>query len=328
MRYLCLIAKIVETGEVCAIKKVLHDKRFKNRELQIMRQLSVQRHPYILLLRHHFVSKGTKSDDIYLNLVLDFMPETLYTIVKHYHKSKQLVPIQYTKVYMYQLGRALAHIHNMRICHRDIKPQNLLIDPIKNVLKLCDFGSAKVLVRGELNVAYICSRYYRAPELIFGSADYSTTIDIWSYGCVVSELLLGSPIFPGGTGVDQIVEIVKILGTPTKDELKSMNPNYQAFKFPNMTARTWYDVFGPSTPSDATNLVDRLLQYNPMNRLSGLAVCSHPFFDALRDPKFTIAPHVDDAADVVGVPLAKEMFTFTPEELAEPTSVKEKLKQN
>ncbi len=281
-----------------------------------MTQLSEKTHPYILFLRHYFVSKSTKSDDVYLNLVLDFVPETLYSIIRYYHKSKQLVPLKYTKVYMYQLGRALAHIHNMGICHRDIKPQNLLIDPVKNVLKLCDFGSAKVLVRGELNVAYICSRYYRAPELIFGSSDYSTKIDIWSYGCVLSELLLGSPIFPGGSGVDQIVEIVKILGTPTKDELKSMNPNYQAFKFPNMKARTWCDIFGHSTPSDAANLVDKLLQYNPMTRLTGMDVCNHPFFDALRDPKFSIASHVDDAADGAEAPLASEMFEFTEEELA------------
>lgn len=78
-----------------------------------------------------------------------------------------------------------------------LQPQNLLVDPATFVLKLCDFGSAKALVQGEPNVAYICSRYYRAPELIFGSTDYSTAIDVWSQGCVLAELLIGSPIFPG-----------------------------------------------------------------------------------------------------------------------------------
>lgn len=82
-------------------------------------------------------------------------------------------------------------------------------------------------MKGEPNVAYICSRFYRAPELIFGSTDYSTMIDVWSQGCVFAELLIGTPIFPGSSGVDQLVEIIKVLGTPTKEELKSMNPNYQ-----------------------------------------------------------------------------------------------------
>lgn len=92
----------------------------------------------------------------------------------------------------------------------DIKPHNLLVDPHTMTLKLCDFGSAKVFVPGEPNVAYICSRFYRAPELIFGSTDYTFSIDVWSMGCVFAELLIGSPLFPGNSGVDQLVEIIKV----------------------------------------------------------------------------------------------------------------------
>lgn len=78
------------------------------------------------------------------------------------------------------------------------------------LLFLSSFCSAKQLVRGEPNVSYICSRYYRAPELIFGATDYTSNIDIWSAGCVLAELLLGQPIFPGDSGVDQLVEIIKV----------------------------------------------------------------------------------------------------------------------
>ena len=89
---------------------------------------------------------------------------------------KTTMPILEVKLYIYQLFRALAYIHSQGICHRDIKPQNLLLDPSTGVLKLCDFGSAKILVENEPNVSYICSRYYRAPELIFGATNYTTKI--------------------------------------------------------------------------------------------------------------------------------------------------------
>lgn len=113
-----------------------------------------------------------------------------------------MVPNILVKLYAYQLLRSIAYIHALGICHRDIKPQNILVDPASHVLKLCDFGSAKQLVVGEPNVSYICSRYYRAPELIFGNSDYNCVIDVWSVGCVIAELMLGQPIFPGESGVD------------------------------------------------------------------------------------------------------------------------------
>ena len=129
-----------------------------------------------------------------------------------WQKAKTPLPTTHARIYVWQLCRALGQIHAAGICHRDIKPQNLLLDPKTHVVKLIDFGSAKVLVPGEPNVSYICSRYYRAPELIFGSTEYTTAIDVWSSGCVFAELLLGAPLFPGDSGVDQLVEIIKVLG--------------------------------------------------------------------------------------------------------------------
>jgi glycogen synthase kinase 3 beta len=117
-----------------------------------------------------------KKDEVYLNLVLEYVPETVYRASRHYAKLKQPMPMLQIKLYMYQLLRSLAYIHSVGICHRDIKPQNLLLNPATGVLKLCDFGSAKILVAGEPNVSYICSRYYRAPELIFGATNYTTNI--------------------------------------------------------------------------------------------------------------------------------------------------------
>lgn len=274
-------AKLCDTGELVAIKKVLQDKRFKNRELQIMRRLE---HCNIVQLKYFFYSSGEKKDEVFLNLVLEYIPETVYKVARHHSKQKQTIPISYIKLYMYQLFRSLAYIHSLGVCHRDIKPQNLLLDPETGVLKLCDFGSAKHLVRGEPNVSYICSRYYRAPELIFGATDYTTNIDVWSAGCVLAELLLGQPIFPGDSGVDQLVEIIKVLGTPTREQIREMNPNYTEFKFPQIKSHPWQKVFRQRTPEDAINLVSRLLEYTPGARITPLQACAHKFFDELRDP--------------------------------------------
>ncbi|KAL3640114.1 Shaggy-related protein kinase epsilon [Castilleja foliolosa] len=297
-------AKCLETGESVAIKKVLQDKRYKNRELQTMRLLD---HPNVVSLKHCFFST-TEKDELYLNLVLEYVPETAYRVARHYSKANQRMPMIYVKLYTYQIFRALAYIHGIGVCHRDIKPQNLLVNPHTHQLKLCDFGSAKVLVltlfpsssfdtvtatsveqlddflKGEPNISYICSRYYRAPELIFGATEYTSAIDIWSVGCVLAELLLGQPLFPGESGVDQLVEIIKVLGTPTREEIKCMNPNYTEFKFPQIKAHPWHKIFHKRTPPEAVDLVSRLLQYSPNLRYSALEACVHPFFDELRDP--------------------------------------------
>jgi glycogen synthase kinase 3 beta len=215
-------------------------------------------------------------------LVLEFVPETVYSISRRHQKHALQLPILLVKLYLYQLSRALAHIHFLGICHRDIKPQNLLVHPTTQVLKLCDFGSAKALVPGEPNVSYICSRYYRAPELIFGSTDYTTAIDIWSQGCVGAELLLGQPLFPGDSGVDQLVEIIKVLGTPTKEEIRSMNSNYMEFKFPQIKGCQWKKIFRNKTPDDAMDFISKTLAYTPSARIAPLEGCAHAFFDELR----------------------------------------------
>lgn len=100
----------------------------------------------------------------------------------------------------------------------------------------------------------------------------------------MAELLLGQPIFPGESGVDQLVEIIKVLGTPTREQIRQMNPNYQEFRFPQIKAHPWHKVFRNRTPTAAIDLVCRLLDYTPATRLTPLEACAHNFFDELRDP--------------------------------------------
>ncbi|XP_022886190.1 shaggy-related protein kinase eta isoform X2 [Olea europaea var. sylvestris] len=274
-------AKCLETGENVAIKKVLQDRRYKNRELQLMRTMD---HPNVVSLKHCFFST-TSKDELFLNLVMEYVPETMYRVVKHYSNTNQRMPLIYVKLYTYQIFRGLAYMHTVAgVCHRDLKPQNVLVNPLTHQVKICDFGSAKVLVKGEVNISYICSRFYRAPELIFGATEYTTAIDMWSAGCVLAELLLGQPLFPGENAVGQLVEIIKVLGTPTREEIRCMNPNYTDFRFPQIKAHPWHKVFHKRMPPEAIDLASRLLQYSPSLRCTALEACAHPFFDELREP--------------------------------------------
>ncbi|KAI8141831.1 kinase-like domain-containing protein [Fennellomyces sp. T-0311] len=297
-------AKLAHSGEDAAIKKVLQDKRFKNRELQIMKVMS---HPNVCGLKAYFYTQGdTKKDEVYLNLVMEYVPETVYRVSRHYAKIKQPIPMLLIKLYMYQLFRALAYSHTLGICHRDIKPQNLLVSPVTGVLKLCDFGSAKILVASEPNVSYICSRYYRAPELIFGATNYTTAIDIWSAGCVMGEFLLGQPLFPGESGIDQLVEIIKILGTPSKEQIAKMNPHYVDHKFPQIKPHPFSKVFRSRVQPEAIDLISRVLQYDPQARLTASEALIHPFFDELRNPDTKLSTGRE----------LPPLFDFTAEELS------------
>ncbi|EGC48303.1 protein kinase [Histoplasma capsulatum var. duboisii H88] len=310
--------KISPSGEDAAIKRVLQDKRFKNRELQIMR---IVRHPNIVQLKAFYYSNGERKDEVYLNLVLEFVPETVYSASRYFNKMKTTMPMLEVKLYIYQLFRSLAYIHSQGICHRDIKPQNLLLDPNTGILKLCDFGSAKILVENEPNVSYICSRYYRSPELIFGATNYTTKIDVWSTGCVMAELMLGQPLFPGESGIDQLVEIIKVLGTPTREQIRTMNPNYMEHKFPQIKPHPFNKVFRKAPP-EAIDLITALLEYTPTQRLSAVEAMCHPFFDELRDPN----TRLPDSRHPSNPPRAlPNLFDFSRHELSIMPSLNNKL---
>ncbi|KAG5504931.1 hypothetical protein JKF63_04377 [Porcisia hertigi] len=138
------------------------------------------------------------------------------------------LPLRWVKIMLFQLARGLAFMHARHVCHRDLKPSNVLVDPDTGRVQLCDFGSAKQIIMPaeEKNVSYICSRYYRAPELLFGALHYGCAVDMWSFGCIAAELLResGLPLFRGCTSIDQMAELFKVLGAPSKLEMYAMNP--------------------------------------------------------------------------------------------------------
>lgn len=247
--------------------------------------------------------------------MLEYVPETVYRASRHYAKLKQPMPMLQIKLYMYQLLRSLAYIHSVGICHRDIKPQNLLLNPATGVLKLCDFGSAKILVAGEPNVSYICSRYYRAPELIFGATNYTTNIgQCFGFPLFVGAHRLGrylvdwlrngraddgpTPV-PGRerdrpAGGNHQNPWHAFQGANQDDEPQlhgaQVPPNQassfcQSKRFLRSEKQVAYfssQVFRPRTAPEAIDLVSKLLEYTPAARLSAVEAMVHPFFDELR----------------------------------------------
>lgn len=282
--------------------------------------MKMVKHPNIVTVKDCFYSHAETGRDVYLNLVMEFIQETVYQTIRTHARAHQTIPYIYIKCYSYQICRAVSYCHTLGICHRDIKPQNLLLDPQTHTVKLCDFGSAKLLVSGEPNVAYICSRYYRAPELIFESSNYTTTIDIWSLGCVIAELFLGTPLFQGGSGVDQLVEIIKVLGAPTKEEILAMNKNYTQFKFPQVKPLAWTMVFrsiaykGQPVPDEGIDLIKNLLVFHPEERTKPFAALRHAFFDELRNPDSNSEITQQKSSAGVSITLP-ELFNFTEAEL-------------
>jgi len=300
-------AHIVETDETVAIKKIFVDKRYRNRELQVWKEM---RHPNIVTLKHAFYTSGDSPDELYLNMVMEYVPETVYCAMKRFEKLKQPMPQLLVNVYTYQASRALAHLHANSVVHRDIKPQNMLVDATRgHLLKLCDFGSAARLAdQGRTSlVAYICSRYYRAPELIFGATNYTTAVDLWSVGCVLAEMLRGRPLFPGENGIDQMVEIVKVLGSPNRAQVCAMNQQYFKFQFPNLAPSSWRTIYHLSVGPAFISLLSAFLQYDPEARIRALEACAHHCFDDLREER-TRCPD--------GQPLPANLFNLTDHELS------------
>ncbi|GAB5361383.1 hypothetical protein AAMO2058_000708900 [Amorphochlora amoebiformis] len=271
----------MQTDEVVAVKKVFVDRRYKNRELSVMQELV---HPNVVRLIHHFFTPvKSKPGEVWLNIVMGFMPDTLYSLCRRVARAKQRLSWLEVKIYAFQLLRSIWYIHSLGICHRDIKPQNVLVDPQNYHLKLADFGSAKVLGKDGTHLAYICSRFYRAPELVLGCTMYSTAVDIWSVACVIAETFMNCPLFPGESNDRQLLAIVRALGTPTRQELQCLNPHFTAHhRIPTVRALPWGSVFRGRASPEAISFLRRLLEYDPAMRIRPMNALAHEFFDDLR----------------------------------------------
>uniref|UniRef100_A0A0K0DMK2 Protein kinase domain-containing protein n=1 Tax=Angiostrongylus cantonensis TaxID=6313 RepID=A0A0K0DMK2_ANGCA len=149
------------------------------------------------------------------SFVFDFMPDTLGTLIEN--NSLDNVDI---KLYTWQMFNGLQYLSRLQIMHRDIKPVNILADHAQGLLKIGDFGSAKIVRPGMTSTPYQVTRFYRPPELLLGAENYNWTIDIWSAGCVLGEMVKGNVLFPGRDTKHQLKLIRRALGSPTESDLR------------------------------------------------------------------------------------------------------------
>lgn len=293
-----------------AIKRVLAQTEYKCRELEILRQVE---HPNIVKLKFFFDRKSKSDGKIYQNLVMECLPLNLQNEIKYYRQSKYTIPYPHMKAYTFQLTRAMLYLHGFHISHRDIKPSNILVDPLTVQLKICDFGSAKQLEPTQPSVSYICSRYYRAPELIVGCTVYTTKIDIWGLGCVIAEMFLGKPIFQGQLSELQLKEISKLLGPPQKTFFFKSNPHYRGNMYSNKlfgcTVKERFEQIFSNSPPDVIDLLLKVLVYDPEFRADAKEVLVHPFFDELKRDSFCVYSRG------LSEPIRLNLFDFSPFEL-------------
>lgn len=187
--------------------------------------------------------------------------------------------------FMYQLLKGMAYCHDKLVLHRDLKPQNLLINR-KGDLKIADFGLARSFGAPVRSYSHeVVTLWYRSPDVLLGSRYYSTSVDLWSIGCIFAELILKRPLFPGSNIKDQLLKIQRVLGRPTPKEWPGI-AEYAEYKDASFWLESQHvpklaDLF-PTLDANGVDLLSRFLTYAPDMRISAEEALNHPYFDTIR----------------------------------------------
>ncbi|KAJ7877701.1 kinase-like domain-containing protein [Mycena olivaceomarginata] len=278
------------TGRPVAIKRLIP---FGNpllclralRELKLLNLFS-QTHENILSILD--VLKPSSFDSFTeLYLVQELMQMDLHSIIQ-----TQELTHEHRRCFIYQTIRALKFMHSAGVVHRDLKPSNLLVNGNCD-LKVCDFGLARSIkiVVATVNehgmTEYVATRWYRAPEIMLSFRSYTTQIDMWSVGCILAELFLKRPLFPGKNYLQQLHMILAVLGTPAEEEISSITS--EASRKFLCALPLWMPVSLRSifvgVPDFAIDLLAKLLKFDPKKRLSAPEVITHPYLELYHDPE-------------------------------------------
>lgn len=240
------------------------------REVSLLRNL---KHANIVTL--HDLIHTERS----LTLVFEYLDSDLKQYLDH---CGNLMSMHNVKIFMFQLLRGLAYCHRRKILHRDLKPQNLLINE-KGELKLADFGLARAKsVPTKTYSNEVVTLWYRPPDVLLGSTEYSTPIDMWGVGCIHYEMATGRPLFPGSTVKEELHLIFRLLGTPTEDTWPGVMAltEFRAYNFPRYLPQPLIS-HAPRLDTEGINLLTSLLLYESKSRVSAEAALRHPYFRSL-----------------------------------------------
>ena len=268
-----------ETNKYVAVKKFkeTHDKLVQKTMKRELAMLQLLRHENVVEFQESFVSKGN------FFLVFEYVEKNLLEVLE---ESPHGLSPKLIRSLVYQMCKAVSYLHKNNMIHRDVKPENLLIDENFN-LKLCDFGFARKVKLNKNNnnidtmTDYVATRWYRSPELLLSGGIYGPEVDYWAIGCIMGELADGNPMFPGEDEVDQLDCIIKILGN-LPENLVNMyyeNPIYNGkdlfkIKKPETLEKRYMGILSPT----AIDFMKGLLELDPTKRLSGDNVFKHKYF--------------------------------------------------
>ncbi|NXG65041.1 CDK3 kinase, partial [Hemiprocne comata] len=261
------------TGQLVALKKICWHSEMNGAPSTALREISLLRelkHPNIVRLLDVIHSQKK------LYMVFEYLNQDL----RKYLDSSETgeLPLNSVKNYLFQLLQGVSFCHSHSVIHRDLKPQNLLIDKA-GTLKLADFGLARTFGVPLRTYTYeVVTLWYRAPEILLRCKHYSTAVDIWSIGCIFAEMVTRKVLFPGDCEIDQLFRIFRTLGTPTEVTWPGVTqlPDYKK-EFPHWARREMKDIV-PNLDQDGRDLLEQLLLYDPSRRISAKAALDHRCF--------------------------------------------------
>jgi len=274
------------TNKLMALKKIKFEGDEEGIPATAIREISILtelKHPNIVALEDVIL------DDTKLYLVFEFMSMDLKNFLDKYGGP---LPTDLVKSLIYQMCQALCFCHQRRIFHRDLKPQNILMDKNTNTVKLADFGLARAF--GVPLRAYtheIVTLWYRAPEVLLGVGRYSTGVDIWSVGCIFAELFKRRPLFHGDSEIDQLFAIFRLLSTPNEEKWPGLS-NLGGYKptFPRWDKNRLSEKVGEYFDERGLELLEGMLLYDPLRRISAKAILRHDYFADLDKTKLPAGP--------------------------------------
>ena len=237
-------------------------------------------HPNIVKLLD--VIKAENDKDIYL--VFDYMETDLHAVIR-----ANILEEIHKQYVLYQIMKCLKYMHTADLIHRDLKPSNVLLNS-ECLVEVADFGLARSVHARNKDSApilteYVATRWYRAPEILLGSTKYTKAVDMWSVGCILGEMYLGKPMFPGTSTLNQIERVLEVTGRPSKEDIDSMQSPQAAAIIDSLKItrrKNLKDMF-PLLSVEGLNFIKRLLQFNPSKRPTIEQALRHPYVSQFHD---------------------------------------------